>query len=320
MPYNLQLTDGTILIAGGLPDNTVNTSSTSLALIGRNYAGYGTFINENFVKLLENFSNTNSPASPIEGQIWWDSTNEILKVYDGTVWKIPPAATSSTTAPTSVSTGGDLWWNNSNNQLSVWTGSEWYVIGEVLNNSITTSQLQNYSVTSIKLANAAVGTSQLSVGSVTGNILHEDIALPGLPTAATVSPGDNTESLATTAYITNATAGLLEIDISDATILTLLPAQYGTAILKFVGAIINNVIIIVPNAGWWQMENATTGLYTVTIKTLDGSGFVLPQANSIYTAVSDGTNTSCPELSISTVSLSEADPAGAAVAMAIALG
>lgn len=130
MSYNLQLTNGSVLIQGGLTDGQLDTTSTSLALIGRNYSGYGLFLNENFVKILENFSNGTSPLSPLQGQLWWDSVNKILKVYTGTTWKISTGATSSSIPPLDTTPiGGDLWWDNINNQLKIWSGTSWITIG-----------------------------------------------------------------------------------------------------------------------------------------------------------------------------------------------
>ena len=60
-------------------DGVVN-SQTDLSFIGKGYAGYGESIAENFLHLLENFSNTSAPTKPIQGQLWWDSSNSKLKV------------------------------------------------------------------------------------------------------------------------------------------------------------------------------------------------------------------------------------------------
>ena len=85
MSYQLNKTDGTILT--DLIDGQIDTTSTNLVLIGRNYTGYGEYFNENFIKLLENFSNTASPSNPLTGQTWWDTGDQRLKVYDGAQWK-----------------------------------------------------------------------------------------------------------------------------------------------------------------------------------------------------------------------------------------
>lgn len=125
MAYTITLTDGTLFAT--IADGTINQSS-SMTLIGKNYAGYGDFLDENFIHLLENGSNTTAPPSPLTGQLWWDKTNSLLKVYNGTTFKTISAATASATQPSSNVTG-DLWYDTVNQQLKAWTGSAFIVIG-----------------------------------------------------------------------------------------------------------------------------------------------------------------------------------------------
>ena len=115
MAYTINLTNGTTFAT--ITDGTVNTAS-SMTLIGKNYAGYGQFLDDNFIHLLENSANTTAPAAPLTGQLWWDSTNTLLKVYSGTAWKVISGATSSSTAP-SPAVQGDLWYDTTNQQLKV---------------------------------------------------------------------------------------------------------------------------------------------------------------------------------------------------------
>lgn len=132
MSYTINLTNGSTLVPGGLSDGTIDTTHTSLVLIGKNYAGYGQFLNENFVKMLENFSSTASPANPLTGQLWWDATNNVLKVYSGSSWKISTGATSSpyNSPPGDLSAlGGDLWFDTTNSQLKVYSGTNWVTVG-----------------------------------------------------------------------------------------------------------------------------------------------------------------------------------------------
>ena len=131
MAYNITLTDGTTFAT--IADGTVNTAS-SVTLVGKNYAGYGQFLDENFIQMLENFSNATAPSAPLTGQIWWDSGNFLLKVYNGTIWKTISAATSSGTAPTS-NVVGDLWYDTTAQQLKVWTGAAFLVVGPAYSNS-----------------------------------------------------------------------------------------------------------------------------------------------------------------------------------------
>jgi hypothetical protein len=125
MAYTITLTDGTVFAT--IADGTTNTAS-SMTLVGKNYAGYGQFLDDNFVRLLENGANTSAPAAPLTGQLWWDKTNLLLKVYNGTIFKTISAATASSSAPSNNVTG-DLWYDTTNQQLKVWTGSAFIVVG-----------------------------------------------------------------------------------------------------------------------------------------------------------------------------------------------
>jgi hypothetical protein len=125
MAYTINLTDGTIFAT--IADGTINTSS-SMILVGKNYAGYGEFLDENFIHLLENGANTTAPGAPLTGQLWWDSANSLMKVYTGTAFKTISAATASATAPTGNVTG-DIWWDTTNSQLKVWNGASFTLVG-----------------------------------------------------------------------------------------------------------------------------------------------------------------------------------------------
>jgi hypothetical protein len=131
MAYTINLTDGTLFAT--ITDGTINTAAgfsttAPLTLVGKNYAGYGEFLDENFLHLLENGSSATAPAAPLTGQLWWDKTLNLLKVYNGTIFKTISAATASSTAPTSNVTG-DLWYDTVNQQLKVWTGAAFLVVG-----------------------------------------------------------------------------------------------------------------------------------------------------------------------------------------------
>ena len=125
MAYTINLTDGTLFAT--IADGTINTSS-NMVLVGKNYAGYGEFLDENFIHLLENASNTTPPTAPLTGQLWWDKANGLMKVYNGSAFKVVSAATASSTAPTG-NVQGDLWYDTVNAQLNVWTGTAWVIVG-----------------------------------------------------------------------------------------------------------------------------------------------------------------------------------------------
>ena len=125
MSYQLNKTDGTLLL--DLIDGQIDTASTNLTLVGRNYSGYGEYFNENFIKLLENFSNTAAPSNPLTGQLWWDNSDQRLKVYNGTVWKSSGGPIVQNTRPQMVA--GDLWIDNLNNQVYAFDGTDLMLMG-----------------------------------------------------------------------------------------------------------------------------------------------------------------------------------------------
>ena len=118
MPYILNLTTGTALVT--INDGTVN-NSTSLTFLGKNFSGYGQPFEENFVKLLENFSspgNRNSPSLPvlsraIQGQLWFNNTDRQLYIsYDGNQFKGIGSITVGSTSTVSNPADGDMFWDN----------------------------------------------------------------------------------------------------------------------------------------------------------------------------------------------------------------
>jgi hypothetical protein len=200
MSYTINKTNGGVLttVADGTLDNT-----TGVTLIGKNYPGYGTTLNENFVRLLENFSNTTAPGSPIAGQLWWDSTNNILKVYTGTAFKNIGGSTTSTTAPGNPIVG-DLWWDSTNQQLKVYSGqggTPWVTIGPAYSTIAGTSGAIVETVTdSLAVTHTIVS---LYAGSTRVAIISKDSTFtpsPAITGFATISPGI---TLASTGVIPN---------------------------------------------------------------------------------------------------------------------
>ena len=129
MPYTVNRTNssaepGQYTVA----DSVINTE-TDLSLIGKGYAGYGEAIAENFLHLLENFSNTSAPSNPITGQLWWDSTNSRLKVHNGSGF-VPAGSNApyQSAAPSSM-VAGDVWIDSDTNQLYLYNGSASVLVG-----------------------------------------------------------------------------------------------------------------------------------------------------------------------------------------------
>jgi hypothetical protein len=126
MAYKINNTFGTLLVT--LADGTIDVATTDLALFGKGFAGFGERLNENLIKLLENFNNTSAPANKIQGQLWYDKTNNQLNVYTGSKFKPVGSTANSASAPTNA-VQGDLWFDTTNTQLYVYTGTAWTLIG-----------------------------------------------------------------------------------------------------------------------------------------------------------------------------------------------
>ncbi len=125
MAYQVNRFNGTFLVS--VADGTIDTT-TSVRFVGKNYAGYGQVQNENFLHLMENFAGTSQPAKPISGQLWYDSSDRKIKVYDGTRFRVVGGSTSSATAPTGLA-AGEFWFDSLAQQLYCWTGTEFTLIG-----------------------------------------------------------------------------------------------------------------------------------------------------------------------------------------------
>ena len=126
MAYKINNTFGTLLVT--LADGTIDVATTDLTLIGKGYAGFGEKLNENLVKLLENFNNTSTPSNKIQGQLWYDKTNNQLNVYTGSKFKPVGSTSNSATSPANA-VQGDMWFDTTNTQLYVYTGTAWTLIG-----------------------------------------------------------------------------------------------------------------------------------------------------------------------------------------------
>ena len=98
MSYILNKTDGTLLVT--LVDGSIDTTSTDITLVGRNYKGFGEFINENYIKMLENFSSSSAPTNPLKGQLWYDTADARLKIFNGSDWKVAGGPIVSNKEPT----------------------------------------------------------------------------------------------------------------------------------------------------------------------------------------------------------------------------
>lgn len=194
MAYTINKTDGTILAT--VADGQVDTLSSDLTLIGKNYSGFGESINENFIKLLENFSSSSSPPHPIRGQIWFDVSELKLKVYNGTGFVPVSSATISSTQPSSLGVG-DLWYNDVDKQLYFFDGASTILLGPDYSVSQGLSGLRVTNVLDTLNQNRVV--SLLYTNGVLLGIFSKDTFTPKLPIegfSGSIIPGFNQGTLA----------------------------------------------------------------------------------------------------------------------------
>ena len=229
MAYTINLTNGTVFAT--IADGTTNTDS-SVTLIGKNYAGYGEFLDDNFIQMLENFASASAGgnptvaklAAPLIGQLWWDSTNGVMKVYSGAGWKIPTGSTASASTPSTNVKTGDLWFDTTNQQLKIYNGSAFTVVGPAFSSSQGTSGAIPLSI------NDSGGTPHVVTGLYAANSLvaitsPDTTFVPAAPYATdfpqifkgttVYNSGVMSGNIASNTAITIASAGTTQLTISS---------------------------------------------------------------------------------------------------------
>ncbi len=263
MAYTINLTNGTEIVAGGLSDGSVDTSATSLTLIGKNYAGYGEILNENLVHLLENFASPNSganpgPPNPLAGQLWWDTTNNILRVYSGTSWKISTGATSApfSSPPGDLSAlGGDLWFDSTNQQLKIYSGAAWITVGPVA--TPTTGDTGAFPSVMTDILGGSHIVTQIRIAGVPYVIISKDTFPSALAGFSTVKAGINFSTIASpvmqlstqdinatpsTLVQRDTTSGIFAAGVTGTILTATNYAQAPTFIGAFTGDLAGNVV------------------------------------------------------------------------------
>ena len=190
MAYTIIKSDGSVLTT--IADGTINTTSTSAGLVGRNYAGYGQSLNTNMVHQIENYADSVPPASPLRGQLWYNTNANTLCVCpaDGTAnaaaWlALTSTASGGATTFGSVTVTGDLQANNisASNNISA-------IHGAFTNISVTSNA-------NIGIANVTSGiVGSLTTQSITTGATTTTGSLTGVwtvngnPTAINVNTGN----------------------------------------------------------------------------------------------------------------------------------
>jgi hypothetical protein len=194
MAYQINKTDGTIVAT--VADGQIDDRSTDITLIGKNYSGFGEIFNENLIKILENFAESTQPDHPLRGQIWFDSSESKLKVYNGVSFVPVSSATISSTQPSTLAIG-DLWYDDVGEQLFFFDGASAILLAPAYSSSQSLSGLRVDTILDT-LNQTRVITSLYNNGILLG-IFAKDSFTPKLPIigyTGSIAPGFNVGTLA----------------------------------------------------------------------------------------------------------------------------
>jgi hypothetical protein len=194
MAYQINKTDGTVLTT--VADGQIDQVSTDITLIGKNFSGFGESLNENLVRMLENFSNGSEPERPLRGQLWFDTRDLKLKIYNGNQFLPVSSATLSRTQPTTLA-AGDLWYDETRGQLFFFDGNSLKLLGPEWTTSQGTSGLVASNVFDNANNNRVIVS--LFCGGVLLGIFSKDSFTPRSPISGYVGPivaGFNASNLA----------------------------------------------------------------------------------------------------------------------------
>jgi len=185
MAYIVNKTDGTALVT--ITDGTID-NTTSLTLFGKSFSGFGELLNENQVKLLENSASTSAPVAPLTGELWFDTTVNQLKVYDGSSFKPTGGAKHQASAPSSPS-AGDLWVDSDDSQLYFYNGSAFVLAGPVFTSGQTLSGFKIETITNDSAVSKVIAS--MFSGNTRVAILSAESFTPGAAITgfATVNAG-----------------------------------------------------------------------------------------------------------------------------------
>ena len=176
--YTLNFSDPSKTTTVTISGPTKNNYSTSLDLVGPGYVAYGETIAQDFLKLLENFASPNPPLNPIEGQLWYDTSNpgrKILRVNNGAVtsarWPSANGIYQQANDPSIEYSqnliDGDIWVDTGNTQVKIRYGDTWTLVGPSVSTSDTKTGTE-----SVDLESNTGGTYPVILNWVNGKVVE----------------------------------------------------------------------------------------------------------------------------------------------------
>jgi microcystin-dependent protein len=193
MAYTINNYDGTLLTT--ITDGTID-ATTSLELPGPNYVGYGKFLNENLVYLLQSFAGNTAPSGQnLQGQLWFNKSTQTLNVF-GTQGYLPVSGIIVSSLQPLTANPGNTWFNTVTNQYSLYDGTNWHLIGPQYTKAQGLSGA--IPVTVLDATNVAHNIIQIQYGNVVVATLSPDSAFspsPGMQGFSTINPGITLNSI-----------------------------------------------------------------------------------------------------------------------------
>ena len=209
MATNIFNYNGTLAttIADGALDAT-----TSIALPGRGYINYGEPVNQDLLWIMQHFANTSAPTNPVSGQVWYNPSTNLLKVYTGSTWNVINTLLYGSN-PGAGAQDGATWYDTTNKQLNIWDGSAWNIVGPLgsaINTDPTNPALPTFSeIRAVRLTDTSANLHQaweIIIGGVLLAVFSKDAAYTTtLSGFTTINPGLNFSSSIALAGVTSST-------------------------------------------------------------------------------------------------------------------
>jgi len=289
MAYTINKTDGGFAFSPGgrIADGTVN-NSTLLQLVGKSYSNFGEGLNENLVKLLENSALSSAPSAPLRGELWFDTSTNQLKVYDGTSFKPTGGAKSQSSQPSSAS-AGDLFHDTDDDQVYVYTGSAWLLVGPVYTSGQT---LSGWKIETLASAGGDKVVSSMYAGNTRVAILSKETFTPSASQSgfAEIKAGFTLNSTLGAVFDgTNTQASAIDVSGTTNTSATVIAG--GNFLRADASDTTSGALTITNNSG---ITLGASGELTVTVSSNDVTVAQTSQDKDLKFTVNDGGVTKTP--------------------------
>jgi len=135
MAYIVNNSIGTVIAT--IADGTIDTTSTTITLLGKGFNNYGEIVAEDWIHMMEHFSSPTAPSNAMRGQLWFDTVIGRLKVNTSDIIGTPSwteltqtiiSGVEPTTGTHSYDVGG-LWYDTANSLLNISVdGTTWITV------------------------------------------------------------------------------------------------------------------------------------------------------------------------------------------------